>query len=87
MKLHIQEAWWSAWKTFGWAKSIWGIGIAQKEVEKAITNKEKMEITVGKDATVYLVSPVTIKNTAEKNKWVYKAKGVDLYVMPHNLLR
>lgn len=87
MKLHIQEAWWSAWQKFGWAKGIWGIGINKKTIEKAIKDGEQMEITVGKEPKVYKVSPTTIKNLSEKNKWAYNAKGVELYVVPHNLLR
>jgi len=87
MKIFIQEAWWSAYITFGWAKGIWGVGLNKKKVEEAISLNEKLEITVGKEPKVYTVSPVTVKNTAEKNKWLFKAKGVELYVMPHNLLR
>jgi hypothetical protein len=87
MKIVIQEAWWSAYQKFNWAKGIWGVGLNKKKVNEAISFNEKLEITVGKNPKVYTVSPVTVKNTAEKNKWIFNAKGVELYVMPHNLLR
>jgi len=83
-EIKIQEAWWSAWKTFGWAKGIWGVGFSVKEVEKGIADKKIFRVTVGKYPETYLISPITIKNYAEKNKTIYTARyKTKLYVVPN----
>jgi len=88
MKIVIQEPWWSAWKTFGWAKSIWGIGFNSKEIDKAIINREQIEVSIYKSKEMFKISPVTIKNYAEKNKTMYLAKhNTNLYVIPSTELR
>lgn len=87
MKIHIQEAWWSAWQKFGWAKGIWGIGIDSEKVDKAIAEDDQLFIKVGKFIEEYCVSPVTVKNFAVRNGTTYKAKGKILYVIPQTTLK
>jgi hypothetical protein len=87
MKIHIQEPWWSAWKKFGWAKGIWGIGINKNIVELARKKRESLIITIGNDKTEYCVSPITIINFYERNKTSYIARGnTNLYIIPQTLL-
>lgn len=86
MQIHINEAFWSAWQKYNWAKGVWGVGLNKKKVEEAISKKENLEITVGKDTKKYLVSPKIVKSFAEKNKWFFVTKGVELYIFPHNLM-
>lgn len=87
MKIHIQEAWWSAWQKFGWAKGIWGIGIDAKKVDQAIEDKDELFVRIGKFIEEYCISPTTVKNFAEKNGTTYKAKGKLLYVIPQTVLK
>jgi hypothetical protein len=87
MTIHIQEQFWSAWQKYGWAKGVWGIGLDSANVEQAIKNKESLEIKIGKGKDIYLVSPVTVKNYAEKNGTTHKAKGTILYVVPQTELK
>ena len=86
-EIKIQEPWWGAWKTFGWAKGIWGVGLKAKDVDKAIDDKKKLKITFLNFKETYIVSPVTVKNFAENNKTKYKARRTMLYVVPQTTLK
>ena len=88
MKVRIQEPWWSAYTKFGWSKGIWGIGFDKGKVLKAIKNKEKVDITINKFKEKFQMSPVTIRNLAEKNNWKYRARfNTLLYVIPNTKLK
>lgn len=87
--VEIQEPWWGAYTTFKWAKGIWGIGINKNIVDKAIGEKKNLSILIKKSIKDrFIISPVTVKNYAEKNRTTFKARNnVELYVIPHNLMR
>lgn len=87
MKIKIQEPYWGAFKRFGWAKGIWGIGLARKDIYKAIINKERVYIKIYKFKDEFDISPITVRNYALKNKTMYKARYNNwLYVVPSTLL-
>ena len=86
MKIRIQEPWWSCYKKFGWAKGIWGIGIDAKKVNLAIKRKESLELKIYTFPETFVVSPVTVKNYAEKNKTTQMARGTKLYIIPQTKL-
>jgi hypothetical protein len=87
MIINIQEPWWGSWKTYGWAKGIWGIGIATDDVELAILKKEPLLIRIHNFKEKYKVSPVTVKNYSLKNNTIYRAKfNKELYVIPQTEL-
>lgn len=88
MKIRIQEPWWGAWKKFGWAKGIWGVGFKAKDIDKAIKNKQQLEVQIYKFKDKYTISPVTVRNFAEKNNSVYIARHkTKLYVVPNTKLK
>ena len=88
MKIRIQEPWWGAWKIFGWAKPVWGVGFKAKDINKAIKNKEKVFLKVYTFKETYVISPVTVKNYAELNKTIHIARhGTKLYVVPSTKLK
>lgn len=90
MTIKIQEPWWGAWKKFGWADGIWGVSISKDRVEKAIENKEKIILNIWKFKRKFSVSPITVKNYAQKNKTQNLARmnrKVLLYCIPQTLLR
>ncbi len=87
MNIKIQEPYWGAWQKFGWAKGIWGVGIAVNEIEKAIVKKEPIIITIHGFKEKYQISPTTVKNYAEKNNTKYLAMfNRELYVVPQTEL-
>lgn len=87
-KIRIEEAWWGAWKYYGWAKGVWGVGLDVDTVDQAIQDKQKLELQVYTYPHRYLVSPVTVRNYALKNGTLYKAgKNTWLYVVPQTKLR
>lgn len=86
-KIRIQEAWWGAWKHYGWAKGIWGVGLDIDTVKEAILDKQKLELQIYTFPHRYLVSPTTVQNYALKNGTLYKAgKKTWLYVIPQTKL-
>ena len=88
MNIRIQEPWWGAWKRFGWAKGIWGVSFSKKVVDKAIKDKEKLFVHIWKFKTRYIISPVTVKNYAQKNNTENKARhNTILYCVPQTLLK
>jgi len=88
MKIKIQEPWWGAWKTFGWAKGIWGVGFKAKDIQDAILKKEQVNVVVGTFKEELTISPVTVKNFAEKNGTTFTARrGTKLYVVPNTKLK
>lgn len=88
MFVRIQEPYWGAWKKFGWAKGIWGVGFKAKDIDKAIKSKEQLEVTIYKFKDTYKISPVTVRNFAEKNNCTYTARhGTKLYVVPNTKLK
>lgn len=88
MNIKIHEPWWSAYRTFGWAKGVWGVGLNAKMVDQAIENKERLKIQIYKHPERYDISPTTVKNYAENHGTKYLARGnVMLYVVPQTKLR
>jgi len=87
-RIDIQEPWWGAWKRYGWAKGIWGVGFKKEDIEKAIENKQKLEVKVGSKDILYEISPVTVKNYSQKYKTQFLARhNAILYVVPNTRLR
>jgi hypothetical protein len=88
MKIRIQEPYWGAVKKYGWAKGIWGVGFKREDIDKAIKNKEKLEVKVWKYPLTYEISPVTVKNYATANNTTFTARhNALLYVVPCTKLR
>ena len=88
MNIKIEEPWWGAWKKFGWADKIWGVGFKKKMVLKAIEKKEKIKVKIWKFKETYEISPVTIRNYARKNRTIHLARhNTVLYIVPSILLR
>jgi len=89
MEIKIQEPWWGAWKFWGWADGIWGVSIAKHKVEEAIEKGEKIYLNIWKFKEQYVVSPVTVKNYAQKHHTQNLAgrnKKVLLYCIPQTIL-
>lgn len=83
--VHIAEPFWSAWKFYGWDKGIPGIGLAERVVKQHAVTKEPIRVTIGKDPTVYKISPVTVVNLAKKFNSVRTVRmGVKVAVIPQN---
>jgi hypothetical protein len=87
MKIKIEAPWFSAYQTFRWAKGVWGVGLDVDKIEKAIKNRESIELEVYKFKEHYIVSPQAVKEYAEKNKTSHTAKGTKLYVIPQTELK
>lgn len=87
MTIHIQEPWWGAWKRFGWAKSIPGIGIDSQKVAQAIDKQEQLILRIGKESQLYRISPVTVRNVCAKYNSTFKARyNKTLLVVPQSEL-
>lgn len=85
---HIIEPFWGGWKIYNWDKGIPGIGLNEKIVLEALRDKKKILVTIGKDPTVYEISPVTVVNQAKKYNSIFKARyGTKLAVVPQNQFR
>ena len=87
MKIRIQEAYWGAWKQYGWAKGIWGIGLDAKKVELALKRKQSIQLKIYNFPETFVVSPRTVINYAKKNKTTKMARKTKLYIVPQTLLK
>ena len=88
MKIKIQEPWWGAWKKFGWANKIWGVGFKKKDIMKAIKKKEQIELKIWEFKEDYMISPITVYNYVQKHRTTHLARhNTLLYVVPNVLLK
>lgn len=87
LPIKIKEPWWSAWKKFGWANNLWGVGLKKVDVDYAITEKKLLKITIWKFKKSFVVDPQKVKKYSQENKTQFLAKyGVLLYVVPETIL-
>lgn len=83
--IHIIEPFWGAWKFYGWDQPIPGIGLSQKVVMEHAVSKKPIRVTIGKDKTIYKISPVTVVNLAKKYNSIKTVRsGVKVAVIPQN---
>lgn len=88
MKVHIDKPYYSAGRKYGWGDEIPGIGVKRSYVDACIMLHKKLTVQVGKDKTLYEVSPRSILNAVDKYKSKYIARyDVELWVFPQNLLK
>jgi len=86
MTLFIKSPWWGAWKTFGWAKDTWGVGIDSDVVNALADKKATVELEIYNFKGKYLIPAKTVKDYSVKNKCLFMAKGKFLYVVPKTML-
>ncbi len=87
IEIHINEPWWSAWKTFNWSDRAWGIGLKASDVDRALKEDAMLYVTVGNPVKYFFnFHPFIVKNFSDTHKTTYSAKGTKLYVVPNNLM-
>lgn len=83
--VRIVEPFWGAWKLYNWGRPIPGIGLSEKVVMDALKCKKNILVTIGKDKTIYEISPVTVVTLAKKYHSVRKVRyGNKVAVVPQN---
>lgn len=85
--IHIKEPYYSAGKTYGWGKEIFGIGIKTEIVDKAKKEKKNLYIKIGHEKDVWKITPKMVERLAKKYNSVKEVRfGAKLYVIPMNSL-
>ena len=84
--LNIKEPYWSAWK-YGWEKGVAGIGISNEVIGEALKNKCDIYLYIGKDPTLYFISPYQVLELSMKyNSKKTVGRGVRVAVIPVDAL-
>lgn len=83
--VHINEPYWGAYVKYGWDYKVPGIGLSQKAILDAHYEDRDVLVQVGKDKTIYKISPVTALNLAKKYKSLMDVRyGNKVVVIPQN---
>lgn len=88
MKIHIRDFYYGPHSRYdNWKQGDWGVGVAEYRINKCVSSGEKLELTVGKDKTVYSLWPETFrKNSIKRNSTHIAREGVRLLVVPMSVL-
>ena len=81
--INIREVYHSAGKKYSWPYRWPGVGIAREH----FNGEGNLEITIGKEPTVYYISKSEALEVVNKYKSVFWVKGVKLGVVPVDLLK
>ena len=86
MILKINTPWWSAWKTFGWERGTWGIGLDKKKIDQCVLDNDSLKVEI--KGKTYCLDPVKVWDYCCLNNTKFMTKyGNSLYVIPNSFLK